>query len=941
MDKNDLRQLIGNRDAIATNRGFYYQYLILMKQWLQNFVENNDVNIFTEVDEDIKLVGDEIVLTQVKCYTQGFSLNSKEVKQTIYNFFIHFLINKDVVPDISFVFHTNSSVKKNEKLLAKWITVQPVSSTAPDVFKACIRRVSNILESEVKRSKNARLSITKQSQQQKEKINAVFTELTAQLSDEIVSTFCSKLIWEFSSELPEQSIHRVSSEIQNLLSDSKFDGRPPSILMNALLTEIYYCSQNSDKSKRLLSGAKILNILQKTDEELKDFADKRLLAIFNASLNCLYDTINQIRLEQQRQDQEIAKLKQTNVSLSNIPKAITSLPFIDTYSVLGRDHAVNDIHLQLREKKNIVLTGLRGIGKNTVARLYIYKYSEQYDHIIWIDAAKGFEQGVLLNESLLFNLHLNFEGCNNSLQQLIKFYNCLERLTGNNIIVIGNYSDDTEKIDPLLNLEHWKIVLTSQVAATRIPSYKIDHLKHEDACQLYRRYDQESDDALLAIFFESIGYNTLVIELTAKTIKNSLDMRLTKFMALLAEQKLDDSELEIELNSVQNSKKLFSTLQSVFNLNGLSTNEKATLDFLALLPSETKISDLVAMCGDKFQKNNKVFFVNILNELRNKGWIERNEDVVKIHKIVQQMIIYNERKRLTPFAPYVIFISWLLARFQEGFRGNPNTSFRFLAYGESILNTIKEEFRDGIRQPLFALENEVLNVYRWVNPQADIIKRWESLIQRAKDHLDANDSLLGVIYNNYAMALTAHHSRYKEIETLLTFATGIFRLYESQSPHLLLNGLNNLSILYLQTNNFTAFRRIFIECERLRKKYEILFDRTFAAQVNAIGLANQKVGNYTDAIKSFELAVKLYSYNSENEANPLDLIMYLNNLAFSLFISGKIEEAILFQKRALSLCDKFDFKDSDIKSLTITALTSMYKASGNTREAEILKSRYA
>ena len=62
-----------NTDAIGTNRGFYYQYLLTLKKWVLNYIDKREVVTYIEYEDDIKEIGDEIIFTQVKCYTSSFS----------------------------------------------------------------------------------------------------------------------------------------------------------------------------------------------------------------------------------------------------------------------------------------------------------------------------------------------------------------------------------------------------------------------------------------------------------------------------------------------------------------------------------------------------------------------------------------------------------------------------------------------------------------------------------------------------------------------------------------------------------------------------------------------------------------------------------------------------------------------------------------------------
>ena len=58
MNNNEIIEIFSiNTDAFAINRGFYYQYLSLMKKWIENFIIGTNEVIYSEVDDDIKQVG--------------------------------------------------------------------------------------------------------------------------------------------------------------------------------------------------------------------------------------------------------------------------------------------------------------------------------------------------------------------------------------------------------------------------------------------------------------------------------------------------------------------------------------------------------------------------------------------------------------------------------------------------------------------------------------------------------------------------------------------------------------------------------------------------------------------------------------------------------------------------------------------------------------------
>jgi len=74
MDESILRIVTNTKDAVATNRGVYYQYLCVLKKWIENFISNTHTDIYTEVDDDIKEIGERLIFSQIKCYSSSFSL---------------------------------------------------------------------------------------------------------------------------------------------------------------------------------------------------------------------------------------------------------------------------------------------------------------------------------------------------------------------------------------------------------------------------------------------------------------------------------------------------------------------------------------------------------------------------------------------------------------------------------------------------------------------------------------------------------------------------------------------------------------------------------------------------------------------------------------------------------------------------------------------------
>ena len=939
MDDEVFKVVAVNRDAVETNRGFYFQYLNVLKKWVSNFVDEEAIEVYTEVDDDIKEVGDNLVFTQIKCYSSTFNLNSKEIKKAVYNFFLLFLRYRTTVSELKFAFECNSAVGKREKLLINWM--QRSSSPDASLETAFKSRIKNMLGDEIKRSRQTKLSIASTSDEKKDVIKSAYNSLNEHLKDDILLEFISRIDWNFSNQKPEEAIQKILGEIRILLSHEKFQGKPIDVLLNALLSEIYYCSQNRDKARRVLQADILQGLLSKTEEELTQYANQKLVALFGVNLNKLSAAISDLQKEQLIQRSEIDTLLKAQVTDAEMqpPQEITELPFIDRLNIVGRDQAVLDVYSLLNDSKHVAICGPIGIGKTTFAKLFLNSFRDRYKHIIWINGADGLLNALVFNEGIAMNLQLSFSKNENISYRFRTIFNSLNSLTGDNLLIIDNFQEDFATIEPLLSLKCWQILTATRSQLNNIRTYKLDQLSENDALQLYQKYDTSSPDIeIIREFLLLIDTNTLVIELTAKTIANSLDFDLAKFMVLLKNQQLDDSELEIEIEVGTSSQttRLLPFLESTFALVNLSDHDGILLEFCALLPPEIRITDLILMCGKEFEKQNKTSFVNLFNKLHANGWVERKGDQVKIHRILQDVIIYKARKRPNPFTGHFLFIGWLIARFQEGFANDPVLSVRFLKYGESILKRISEPYRDGLQQPLLALENEVLNVYRWIISNDSTLNRWEDLSVRASNYLDSEDFLLAVIYNNYALSLCESRS-FEIAEAEFKKAIAIFRTHGESASSQLLNSLNNLSVLYLETFDLKKFQAALDECQEIRKTYNLASDQTLAIQSNALGIANQRAGKYAEAITFFELAIKLQLGINKDKSNDSSLILYLNNLAFNLFIIGEKEKATKCQSRALALAEKFDFQNSNLKLITLQGLISMYQEMGDNEKVRVLE----
>jgi len=683
------------------------------------------------------------------------------------------------------------------------------------------------------------------------------------------------------------------------------------------LSEIYYRSQLQNKEERALKVSDIEFLLNKTDIELKKYVNQEFLNITNFKLDYIK---NQFETLQKNQYSHAKRIKSITNRLENVEqenqnkinsKFLTLLPSDFNKVIYGRDHEYEKIKNLLDKHHRLNISGYAGTGKSFFVQNFLKNSQDDFDHIIWIDYETSLVHSVVFNHVLARNLNLNFPANEPLTKSFEIICNELNQLKGNNIFIIDNFNKNDEKLKNLLGLTNWSVVITSIKKLPNIEPYHLPQIDFEHAKKIFYSFLKNrhvEDEDILLKFFQYIEFTPLIIELASKTINNSLDLNLESFLTFFQNQNLDNEELRIDivLEKENTPANILTYLQKKFELRDLSSKEEHYLNFLALLPSSgVLISELALIGGEKHYQKNKIDILNLVNSLHLKGWIEREGNRLKMHKIIQEVIRYNSREIFNSFVEHSFQITWLFHRIDETALNNPSKSFFYLKYAESILDAIKEPYRESIYQPLLLLENALLNAYNWFDSSVDIHSRWLDLSIRAKKYLSDYDTNLGIIFNNLALSYGNKGNADKTI-LYLEKAIEILSLKLPETINQLMNSYNNLSLYYLQLDNFSDATKIIIKASRVRQKYCANNYRVYANQINILGIIFQKSTDYEKAKNHFEKAIEIHQKQSKSLRNDFYLATYAVNLAYVLLLLGNKEEAESYLIKSIQILEEMN-----------------------------------
>lgn len=202
---------------------------------------------------------------------------------------------------------------------------------------------------------------------------------------------------------------------------------------------------------------------------------------------------------------------------STLPKELTIIYKRNTKDIVGRDTDLVELHDLLFDEKQVVLVnGLGGIGKTTLAEAYIFKYYEQYHHFVWITQnSDNIGDAFVQNRDLWTNLHIKTDGLQpkDIFEDILRALRSIENSPS--LLVIDNALPSIEQYLPLLpNQPNWHLLVTSRQEIEDLHTKNLGFLKPEDALALFQKHctlikDEESIKNLL----KTVDYHTLVIEI--------------------------------------------------------------------------------------------------------------------------------------------------------------------------------------------------------------------------------------------------------------------------------------------------------------------------------------------------------------------------------------------------------------------------------------------
>ena len=380
------------------------------------------------------------------------------------------------------------------------------------------------------------------------------------------------------------------------------------------------------------------------DDTLSPDIELMLNEIFHHTLRS--STINRYNYVQDYID----ALDNVIIKLYPHQERILDIKYTNESFFIGRENEIELIDKMLCDGNKVFLKGIGGIGKSEITKKYVEKFSDKYNHIIYM----------VYENSLLYTIKnscfiSNFEQREKEADDIFvrRKINKFKDLTidANSLIIIDGVNIELECIDnkdiwnDLIELSNCKFIISSRCNQELYSKYQIEIsqlTKDELVCIFsnYCSYEEVEKDNVLTII-EKVGFHTLTVELIAKqtNMSRSTPGKLLKRLKEEGVLSLNNEPVKwnLEVDSVER------IINGLFDMSELSEEQIDLLIKLALVPETGGNEQYITQCY-KLDSYKEIQF------LIDNGWVSESSNdskVLKMHPVISSVVVkraYNNGK---------------------------------------------------------------------------------------------------------------------------------------------------------------------------------------------------------------------------------------------------------------------------------------------------------
>ena len=580
--------------------------------------------------------------------------------------------------------------------------------------------------------------------------------------------------------------------------------------------------------------------------------------------------------------------------------------------LLHRDSTVSDLQKLIENDKNIVLVnGLGGIGKTSIARKVYHNIKDQYKHIAWIEYQES------LKRSLLSSLYIFDSIKDESIR-----YKLIEQFLANSksdtILFIDNVNN-TVSDDPSLSVLLGicaRVVMTSR-RSNNMQDFTPIHIgflcpeQCIDVFYEYYKFDKSrAQIETVKKLVKLVSCHTLSVELLAKSA-NVPGYDLLEYLYDLIRYGFGYPDLLIETNHSKQAKTIAQHLITLFEFVNVSEEQKRILKNFAILPSMEIPTDIRKWIecknGDLMR----------LNEL---GWISVTENSYIMPDIVKESI----RMQINTISinDYMKLIENMSKN--DYIKGTDDyiTALVRLKIAEAVIDEFKNEKTEIMGDLLNNIAVSHLN-------QGE----YDKALEYSKMALSICEEVLGkdytstaTIYNNMGLVYFRQGDYPKALELNHKALTINEKVLGKEHPDTATT-YNNIALVYIRQGEYPKAFEWCHKALNIREKVMGKEHPDTATTYNDIASVYYSQGDYAKALEWYHKALNIYEKELGKEHTATST--KYNNIALVYWHKGEYAKAFEWIHMVLYIREKVLGKEHPDTATTYHDIASVYYSQGD------------
>ena len=319
-----------------------------------------------------------------------------------------------------------------------------------------------------------------------------------------------------------------------------------------------------------------------------------------------------------------------------------SLVYPDNHFV-GREKELAEIEKNLTSTENVLfLTGMGGIGKSEIAKMYAKRHARDYDVVLWVSFDKTLEHTIASDSALpIQGISRSSYPQDDEKTYFERKLRALKEIADEKVLIIIDNFD----VEDDINLDdfcggRYTLLFTTRCRKIRpnLPEIEITSFtERSELLALFQaEYSRALDENNLAAVSELIHYlesHTLTIRLIAAVMQNR---RISPIKML---SMIKEGQETLKNENAKAADMLYGKLRQVFSLSALTEQELFILKNLSLIPIRgIAVETLFDWC--------KLDDYDVIDNLIHRSWIMYDpvKDYVHLHPLISQLLLEEVRK---------------------------------------------------------------------------------------------------------------------------------------------------------------------------------------------------------------------------------------------------------------------------------------------------------